>query len=262
MAAPILELTPISNLSSSSHEPVAIRSKLTPLPSMDWVDSDECWNIMLKEDKEYNRNDCIFSRHPSFQPSMRAMLLDWLNEVCQVYNLHRATYYLALDLFDRYLSCTTNIAKSRMQLVGITCLFVAAKIEEIFPPRLERFSFVCDGACSEANILAQEMLLVQELGWHLSPMTPHSWLIMFLQIYSNNQNTTTELDESFCLPSFDQTLFIQIAHLMDLCTLDACSLNYSYAVIAASALYHFTNEDIVKQCTGKLYSLRLMPTMF
>lgn len=59
---------------------------------------------------------------------MRAILLDWLIEVCEVYKLHRETYYLAVDYLDRFLEVTSNISKTCLQLIGITCLFVAAKV--------------------------------------------------------------------------------------------------------------------------------------
>lgn len=46
-----------------------------------------------------------------------------------MYKLHRETYYLALDFVDRYLSIKHDIAKQRLQLVGTTALFIAAKTE-------------------------------------------------------------------------------------------------------------------------------------
>lgn len=46
-----------------------------------------------------------------------------------MYRLHRETFYLAIDFVDRYLSTQNNIPKTRLQLVGISALFVAAKIE-------------------------------------------------------------------------------------------------------------------------------------
>ena len=49
---------------------------------------------------------------------MRAILFDWLVEVCEVYRLHRETFYLAVDFFDRYLGSTTNMPKTRVQLIG------------------------------------------------------------------------------------------------------------------------------------------------
>lgn len=50
---------------------------------------------------------------------MRSILLDWLNEVREVYKLHRETFYLAVDFLDRYLGTTTNTPKSKLQLIGI-----------------------------------------------------------------------------------------------------------------------------------------------
>ena len=49
---------------------------------------------------------------------MRAILFDWLVEVCEVYRLHRETFYLAVDFIDRYLGSTTNMPKTRVQLIG------------------------------------------------------------------------------------------------------------------------------------------------
>ena len=60
----------------------------------------------------------ILRRHQAIQPRMRAILLDWLIEVCEVYKLHRETFYLAVDFIDRYLSVTEGIPKTRLQLLG------------------------------------------------------------------------------------------------------------------------------------------------
>lgn len=195
---------------------------------------------------------------------MRAMLLDWLNEVCQAYSLSRQTYYLALDFFDRYLSTRADVSKKHLQLLGITCLFIAAKIEEIFPPKLDRFSFVCDGACDDTEILAKEQLVLNTLKWELCPVTPIAWLNVFMQVYSSidKENASANEDgEHFLFPDYDSKLFVQIAHLIDLCTLNAGSLTYSYSVIAASAFYHFTNETVVLQCTGKDHCCLLFGTI-
>lgn len=40
---------------------------------------------------------------------------------------------------------------------GITCLFLAAKVEEIYPPKVTEFAYVTDGACTESAILEHEM---------------------------------------------------------------------------------------------------------
>ena len=67
---------------------------------------------------------------------------DWLIEVCEVYKLHRETFYLAVDFLDRYLGKADSVPKNRLQLIGVTCLFIGAKLEEIYPPKLAEFAYV------------------------------------------------------------------------------------------------------------------------
>ena len=73
----------------------------------------------------------------------------------------RETFNLAVDFIDRYLSSSKNIHKQQLQLIGITSLFIAAKIEEIYPPKLTEFAYVTDGACRESEILDKELIILK-----------------------------------------------------------------------------------------------------
>lgn len=75
----------------------------------------------------------------------------------------------------------SEVGKLRLQLLGITSLFLAAKIEEIDPPRLARFSYITDGACTDEDIQMQEMDLLQTLNWIMNPVTVYDWLRLYLQ---------------------------------------------------------------------------------
>lgn len=66
--------------------------------------------------------------------------------------------------------------KSVLQLIGVSCLFTASKIQEIYPPRLSKFAELTDGACTEEQILAKELDILRALQWKLSPITPIAWL--------------------------------------------------------------------------------------
>ena len=56
-------------------------------------------------------------------------ICDTCVQVCEVYKLHKETYYLAVNFIDRFLLATEKIKTSKLQLVGVTALFMASKIE-------------------------------------------------------------------------------------------------------------------------------------
>jgi len=57
----------------------------SPLPTLAWADSNEVWETMLEKDRQYKRDSLYIRQHPSLQPRMRSVLLDWLIEVCKLY---------------------------------------------------------------------------------------------------------------------------------------------------------------------------------
>lgn len=52
-------------------------------------------------------------------------------QVSEVYTLHRETFYLAQDFFDRFMVTQEDVSKNQLQLIGITSLFIASKMEVI-----------------------------------------------------------------------------------------------------------------------------------
>ncbi|BFZ12964.1 hypothetical protein BsWGS_16003 [Bradybaena similaris] len=221
---------------------------ISPLPLLSWADSDEVWKNMLKKETIYLKNPGLFINHPELHPRMRAIMIDWMSEVCEVYTLHKETFCLAQDFVDRFLSMTKDMPKTQLQLVGVAALFLAAKLEEIYPPKLSEFAYMTDGACTEQDIIRQEMIIVKALKWDLAPMTTNSWLGVFLQVASIEHITDQNL--GFIVPQFSSHAFIQLARLCDLSLMDYGSLHFRYSIIAASALYHHTNEHLVADVSG------------
>ena len=60
--------------------------------------------------------------------AMRSVLVDWMVEVQESFELNHETLYLGVKLVDHYLSRVV-IAKDKFQLLGATCLFIAAKFD-------------------------------------------------------------------------------------------------------------------------------------
>lgn len=85
---------------------------------------------------------------------MRSILVDWLVEVHLKFKLVPETLYLTVGLIDRYLE-RQEVTRACLQLVGVTCLLIAAKYEEIYPPGVHDLVYICDRAYTrrEVNIV-------------------------------------------------------------------------------------------------------------
>ncbi|XP_051575833.1 G1/S-specific cyclin-E2-like isoform X2 [Myxocyprinus asiaticus] len=247
----VLIETPQKDLLETSNRPGFKRFRFknlfvkpSPLPCLSWASSDDVWIKMLNKELKYVHDKGFIQQHPAMQPKMRSILLDWLMEVSEVYTLHRETFYLAQDIFDRFMLTQKDIGKDQLQLIGVTSLFIASKIEEIYPPKLQEFAYVTDGACSEEEILAEELVMLKALKWDLCPETVISWLKLYSQVDSLQDGT------NFLIPQFSQETYIQITQLLDLCILDVNSLDYQYGVLAAAAFCHFTSFETVHKVSG------------
>lgn len=64
-----------------------------------------------------------------------SVLIDWLIQVQVCFHLILETLFLTVNIIDHFLS-TCVISLSQLQLVAVTCLFIASKVEEIEPPSI------------------------------------------------------------------------------------------------------------------------------
>ena len=82
---------------------------------------------------------------PNINEKMRTILMDWMVEVHLKFKMVPETLYLTVNLIDRYLQRKT-VRRSKLQLVGVACLMLASKYEEIYPPELRDLVYITDRA--------------------------------------------------------------------------------------------------------------------
>ena len=106
---------------------------------------------------------------------MRGILIDWLVEVHTRFHLLPETLFLAVNIVDRFLS-EKVVQLDRLQLVGITALFIASKYEEVLSPHVSNFRHVADDGFSDKEILAAERFILSTLNYDLSYPNPMNFL--------------------------------------------------------------------------------------
>ena len=106
---------------------------------------------------------------------MRGILVDWLIEVHTRFRLLPETLFLAVNIIDRFLSAEV-VALDRLQLVGVTAMFIAAKYEEVLSPHVGNFSHVADETFSDKEILDAERHILATLNYDISYPNPMNFL--------------------------------------------------------------------------------------
>lgn len=131
----------------------------------------------------------FMSRQTDVTPKMRGILIDWLIEVHVKFRMMPETLFLCINIIDRFLERKT-IARNKLQLLGVTSLFVASKICEIFAPECRDIVYVCDKAYTREEILRMEQTVLTVLSFNLTVPTTLNFLQRFLKVCSADSRTT------------------------------------------------------------------------
>jgi len=173
---------------------------------------DEIFSYMRDLEKRMAPNPRYMDQQQEIQWSMRAVLMDWVIQVHQRFNLLPETLFLTVNYIDRFLSCKI-VSLGKLQLVGATAIFVAAKYEEVQCPTISEIIYMVDGGYSADELLKAERFMLSMLQFELGWPGPMSFLrrISKADDYDLETRTlakyfleVTIMDERFvgCTPSF------------------------------------------------------------
>jgi hypothetical protein len=108
--------------------------------------------------------------------SFRKILMDWLIDVQGEYSLSSETVHTSFSLVDRCLKKYEDIPANKLQLLGITCLFVASKFCEIVHPLLADMVWVCDNTYTREEHTEMELKVICLLEFQVNTVTPASYI--------------------------------------------------------------------------------------
>ncbi|TKW60017.1 G2/mitotic-specific cyclin-B [Colletotrichum tanaceti] len=217
---------PVESVPAGSHKPFTYPSGVRNLDEED-LDDPLMVAEYANEIFEYLRDlECNSIPSPNYMEHQddlewktRGILVDWLIEVHTRFHLLPETLFLAINIIDRFLS-EKVVQLDRLQLVGITAMFIASKYEEVLSPHVANFRHVADDGFSEAEILSAERFVLGTLNYDLSYPNPMN----FLRRISKADN-------------YDIQCRTIGKYLMEISLLDHRFMAYRPSHVAAGAMY-------------------------
>jgi cyclin B len=160
---------------------------------------------------------------------MRMILIDWLIEVHMKYHLRPETLHLTVNLIDRFLS-KVRITRKRLQLVGVVASFIASKFEEIHPPELHDWVYICDRAYTKQDILTTECTMLSTLSFQIMvPTAAHFFDVL------EKANACDDVHRSLA------------QYLLELGLIDVRMLKYQPSHVVSAAL--LLSNELLRQST-------------
>ncbi|KAG8375304.1 hypothetical protein BUALT_Bualt10G0086400 [Buddleja alternifolia] len=113
-------------------------------------------------------------------PRTREYCVDFLIYVAYQLDFHHDTLYCAVNYLDRYLS-GNEVDRRNLWLVGIACLIIASKYEEVNVPDLKTYSCFTEYVFSSKDFIRMEHSILSYLKYEVTTPTTWSFLTRFVQ---------------------------------------------------------------------------------
>lgn len=179
-------------------------------------------NLLALEDR-YQPNPAYFKCvQTDIKRYMRKMVAQWMLEVCDEQRCEEEVFPLAMNYLDRFLS-VIDTPRTRLQLLGAACMFIASKLKETCPISAEKLVIYTDHSITLEMLKDMESLVLSKLKWDLSAVIPQDFLEQILS------RLNIEKEHSDVIKKHAQTF-------VALCATDCKFMMYPPSMIAAGSV--------------------------
>lgn len=175
------------------------------------------------------------------------IVVDWMVEICIEYRLNNDVLFTACNILHRTLSIC-RVTKKAVQLIALTALFIASKVELSRAPSINRFSLVTNNLFTPKDIIKMEAKILNLLDWNICVPTQRSFQKLFLSI-ANVQIEDLFLVHYLTELSLRDTVFLK--YRPSLIVISAITLAQTNGIAPNQALMktsHYTKEEIFACC--------------
>jgi len=155
----------------------------------------------------------------------RSSVVDWLVQVQQYLILSDTTLHLAVANFDLVISLL-DWDMEEIQLLGLACLQLAAKVEEDSAPAPSLLLPLAGGVYSKQDLARVELEVIRALDWRLRKTTSAVFLHYYSKIAGKGRKTVFKLARAVLDLCLTETWYgtVQPSHLASTALLAASYL--------------------------------------
>ncbi|KAG9393608.1 Cyclin B [Carpediemonas membranifera] len=172
--------TVVDALNSNDLEDIDLVDQGNPLAAPVYVKEIYAYLRQQEKSAEYRVPTDFISRQTSINAQMRAAIVDWMVDVHHRLKLANESAFLAVNILDRFLA-KKQVAEAKLQLVGITSLWLASKFEESYTPSVRSFVRMAPGV-DQKSMFSMERMLLKVTGFNLSNPTSITFLRRFAKV--------------------------------------------------------------------------------
>ena len=209
---------------------------------------------LVKQSNSYPKINMkiFFKNHPTIKWNDRLNILLWMMKNCEEFAYKRDTFHYSIYYFDLFLYLSKEeIKKKDLKLIGITCISLGAKLEEVQIPQLIEYSKSIDPNCKDINIIiSMEQKICSALKWKLIPITLEIWLNWYTCQWDLFLDSSPEIKSQLLNFIKEDNLiyfkkqselaysnYRRIYQLIDLISLDYYNYNYDKRGLVAACFF-------------------------
>ena len=195
---------------------------------------DEILYSLLKEEselisKKLINHNYLMNEENEISPEMRAMVVDWLLEVHQIFHFQEKCLFTTIQIIDKYLS-KINISIDEFQLLALTALNISSKQEEVEYPILDNFITISKNTLTKKEMIYMENKILSVLDYEILSPT----MLDFFQIYA-----------SVC--NLNPVEISQGLYIMNIILIDINMIKYKNSLLAFAVLEIIAKENKIKE---------------
>ena len=122
----------------------------------------DVFSLLLEKEKHINKVGDI--QGMDVNETMIRVLAGWFQLLMKKWTIEEETYHLCMYILRTFLS-KRLVGRNKLQLVGVASFMIAAKIEEIYPPTVDDYTWISAHAITESELLKIESIILNELGF-------------------------------------------------------------------------------------------------